>query len=90
MAKLGFAAVISPVPVANKVKRDYFELWPDLDMTRDLFWEKFTQKILKKYMLKDFDCCLARLAMATRSRVRWEGRIWPRPSPPRGPFGQIP
>ena len=44
LAKLGFAAVISPVPVANKVKRDYSELWPDLDLTRDLFWEIFTKK----------------------------------------------
>ena len=35
LAKLGLAAVIIPVSVADKAKSDDFELWPDLDLTCD-------------------------------------------------------
>ena len=47
LAKFGFAAVISLIPVANNVKSDDFYLWPDIDPTCDLFmFFLFPQKVL--------------------------------------------
>ena len=36
MEKFGFAAVSSPVLVADKAKSDNFDIWPDLDLTYEL------------------------------------------------------
>ena len=46
MAEVGLTAVISPVPVADKAKRDDFGLWPDLDLTCDLLRIKKTYRVL--------------------------------------------
>ena len=35
LAKFGFTTVVSPVSVADKEKSDDFDLWPDLNLTRE-------------------------------------------------------
>ena len=67
LAKFGFAAVISPVSVADKAKSDGSELWTDLDVACDLL--RKSSKSPKKHSLKAFDCRLARLATFAGSRV---------------------
>ena len=85
LAKFVLAAVVSSVSVADKAKSDDFSIWPDLDLTYDLlrFFNFF-----KKYSSGAFDCPLARLTWAIRSRVRRGGGD--RISPQRDVFGRIP
>ena len=88
LAEFGLVAVISPVSVAHKAKSDGFDLGPYLDLTYDLLRKILT--LLKKYSSRTFDCRLARLATATRSRVRRGGGLNLTPPPEWGAFGQIP
>ena len=52
LAKFGFAAVISPVSVADKAKSDGSELWPDLDVACGLL--RKSSKSPKKALLESF------------------------------------
>ena len=74
MAKVGFAAVISPVSVADKAKIDAFDLEPDLDLTchlLNIFFPKKKHSLLPLYA-----------ATAAGSQVsRGGGNIYPLPVP---------
>ena len=65
-ANFGLAAVIGPVSVADKANSDDFDLWLDIYLACDLLRIFKCSKMLS---LRVFDCHLARLATATRSRV---------------------
>ena len=74
-AKIGFAAVISPVSLSDKVRWDDFVFRSDLDLTGDLI----NLNLPEKHSLRSFDCRLARLAKPlTRGIGRW-GRFCPSP-----------
>ena len=69
MAKFGIATVLSPISEADEVNSDDFDLWPNIDLTCDLF--KIFVNTLNKYLLKAFDLCLTHLTIAADSWVNW-------------------
>ena len=81
LAKVGLAAVVSPVFVTDKQKRKIFGIRPDLKVVTlyDFFVNFFG-----KHSLRGFGCRLARLATAAGSRVdrRAEAAYALQPPPP--------
>ena len=88
MGNLGFAAVISPISVADKAESDDFGIRPGLDLTYDLFKENI--QIPPKSRRES---SIADSPTSQRPLVRelgMGGRICPAPAPQWGDFGGIP
>ena len=87
MAQLEFTAIWSPVSVAGKARSDYFDLWPDIELTCDRV--NFLNA-LRKNSLGAFERRLAHLATVTGLWVSRAVKFTPPPARQRGVFGWRP
>ena len=90
LAQFGFAAIISHISVADKAKRDRFDLWPDLDLACDLFKKIF--KIPSKSTRWELSIAASPASLRPLVRELAGGgvNIYPPPAPARRVWPETP